>query len=258
MEGISHKDCDHAKNVWNMFNMKNLGNYHDLLVQSDTLLLLDVFQEFRKTCIKEYELDPCDLVSAPDLSWKACLKLTNVKLELLKDKDMLLMLEKGIRGGISQAIHKYAKGNNKYMKNYNKNITSSYLQYLDANNLYGWAMSKKLPIGGFKWDNPNKYTEDLIKNYDENGKYGCILEVDIEYPKELCKEHRDWPFLCDRRKIDKTSKLIATFEDKEKYVVHISALKRALNHGLLKLEKMHRVIQFVRTKWRKPYIEKKY
>ena len=137
MEGISHKDCDHAKNVWNMFNMKNLGNYHDLLVQSDTLLLLDVFQEFRKTCIKEYELDPCDLVSAPDLSWKACLKLTNVKLELLKDKDMLLMLEKGIRGGISQAIQKYAKGNNKYMKNYNKNITSSYLQYLDANNLYG-------------------------------------------------------------------------------------------------------------------------
>ena len=132
---ISDKDYEHGLNVWNTFNIKNLGEYHDLYVQSDTLLPADVFEEFRKTCIKEYELDPCYFVSAPNLSWEACLKITKVKLELLTDIDMLLMFEKGIKGGISQAIFKDAKANNKYMKNYNKNMTSSYLQYLDANNL---------------------------------------------------------------------------------------------------------------------------
>ena len=137
MNGISDKDYNHAKNVWNIINMRNLGDYHDLYVQSDILLLSDVFEESRRTCIKEYGIDPCHSVSAPGLSWEACLKITNVKLEFLTDMDMLLIFEKGIKGGISQAIHKYAKANNKYMKNYNKNITSSYLMYLDANNLYG-------------------------------------------------------------------------------------------------------------------------
>ena len=232
MSSISDKDYNHAKSVFNILNTTNLGDYHDLYVQSDTLLLSDIFEEFRKTCINQYELDPCYFVSTPGLSWEACLKLTNVKLELFTDIDMLLMFEKGIRRGISQAIHKYAKANNKYMKSYNKNITSSYLQYLDANNLYGWAMSKELPIGGFKWVNPKKYTEEWIKNYDEDSKYGMVLEVDIEYPKELHKSHRDLPFLCDRKLLDKTNKLITSFEDKKEYVVHISALKQALNHGL--------------------------
>ena len=113
--------------------------------------------------VKEYKLDPTYFVSTPGLSLEACLKLSKVKLELLTDLDMLLMFEKGIRGGISQAIHKYAKSNNKYMKSYNKNVISSYLQYQDANNLYGWAMSKKLPFGNFKWDNANSYTEEMIK-----------------------------------------------------------------------------------------------
>ena len=143
---------------------------------------------------------------------------------------MLLMFEKGTRGGISQAIHKYAKANNKYMKTYNKNVMSTYLQYINANNLYGWAMSKKLPIGGFKWDDTSKYTKET-KNYDENGKYGALLEADIEYPKELHLLHNDLPFLCDRKQINKTSKLITSFEDKKEYVIHISALKQALNHG---------------------------
>ena len=151
------------RDVWNTFKIKNLGEYHDLYVRSDTLLLSDVFEAFRETCIKEYELDPTYFVSAPGLSWEACLKLTKVKLELLTDLDMFLMYEEGIRGGISQAIHKYAKSNNKYMKSCNKNLISSYLQYQDANNLYGWAMSKKLPFGNFKWDNANSYTEEMIK-----------------------------------------------------------------------------------------------
>ena len=118
-----------------MFEIKNLGEYHDLYIQSDTLLLADVFENFRDKCIEIYDLDPAHFLAAPELAWKACLKKTKVKLELLTDIDMLLIVAKGIRGGICQAIHRNAKINNKYLKNYNKDIISSNLMYLDANNL---------------------------------------------------------------------------------------------------------------------------
>ena len=122
---------------WDVLEIKNRGEYHDLYVQSDTLLLADVFENFRNKCIEIYELDPAHFLSAPGLAWQACLKKTKVELELLIDIDMLLMVEKGTRGGICQATHRYAKANNKYMKNCNKNIESSYIDYSDANNLYG-------------------------------------------------------------------------------------------------------------------------
>ena len=150
-EGITDEDYAHAQKVWKVFEIKNLGEYHDLYVQSDTLLLADVFENFRDKCIEIYELDPAHFLSAPGLAWQACLKKTGVELELLRDINMLLMIEAGIRGGMCQAVHKYAKANNKYMKNYDKNIESSCLMYLDANNLYGWAMSQKLPVNGFKF-----------------------------------------------------------------------------------------------------------
>ena len=137
-------------------------------MQSNTFLLADVFENFRDMCLKDYELDPAHLLSLPGLAWQACLKKTNVELELLTDYDMLLMLEKGIRGGICHSIHRYAKANSKYMKNYNNNEESSYIQYLAANNLYGWAMSKKLPVNGFKWTENDKINEEFIKNYNEN------------------------------------------------------------------------------------------
>ena len=127
--------------MFKRFILKNLGEYHDLYVQSDT---------FRNTCLKVYELDPAHFLSLPGLAWQACLIKTNIKLELLTDYDMLLMVEEGIRGGTCHSIHRHAKANNKYMENYDKNEESSYIQYLDANNLYGWAMSQKLPVNGFK------------------------------------------------------------------------------------------------------------
>ena len=142
MEDISDIDYRHANNVFKRSKLENLGDYHDLYVQSDTLLLADVFNNFRDMCIKEYELYPAHFLSLPGLAWQACLKKINTELELLTDYDMLLMVEEGIRGGICHSIHRYAKANNKYMKNYNINEESSYIQYLDANNLYGWAMSK--------------------------------------------------------------------------------------------------------------------
>ena len=137
LEDITDKNYEHVQKVWKVFGIKYFGEYHDLYIQSDTLLLADVLGNFRDKCIEIYELGPAHFLSAPGLTWQVCLKKTKVKLELLIDIDMLLMVEKGIRGGISQAIHRHAKANNKYMKNYNKDTMSSYLMYLDAKNLYG-------------------------------------------------------------------------------------------------------------------------
>ena len=141
LEDNNDEDYAHAQKVWGVLEIRNRGKYHDLYVQSDTLLLADVFENFRNMCLEIYELDPVCFVCAPGSDWQACLKKTEVKLELLTDYDMLLMIEKGIRGGIYQAVHRYAKANNKYMKNYDKSVESSCMEYLDSNNLYGWSMS---------------------------------------------------------------------------------------------------------------------
>ena len=151
MEDITDGDHRHAKRVFKSLNNKTLGDYHDLYVQSDTLLLADVFENFRNKCIEIYGLDPAHFLSAPGLAWQACLKKSEVKLELLTDVAMLSMVEKGSRDGICHAIHRYLKANNNYMKNHDKNKESSYIQYLDANNLYGWKMSQTLPVDDFKW-----------------------------------------------------------------------------------------------------------
>ena len=124
MENIDDIDYRHCNNVFKRFKLKNIGEYHDLYVQSYTLLLADVFENFRNTCLKVYELDPAHFLSLPGLVWQACLKQTNVELELLTDYDMLLMVEEGKRGGICHSIHRHVKANNKYMKNYDENKES--------------------------------------------------------------------------------------------------------------------------------------
>ena len=151
-KGISEKNYKHACNVWNTFKMKTFKDYHKLYNETDVLLLADVFENFRNLCLKIYGLDPVYYYTAPGLAWDACLKMTNINLELLSDPNMLLMFEKGIRGGISIISNRYGEANNKYMGNrFNKNKLNKYLMYLDANNLYGCAMSEKLPIHSFKW-----------------------------------------------------------------------------------------------------------
>ena len=251
MENIENIGYRHGNNVFKIFKLNNLGEYHDLYVQSDTLLLANVFENFRNKCLEVYELDPAHFLSLPGLAWQACLKKTNVELELSTDYDMLLMVEEGIRGGICHFIHRYAKANNKYMKDHNKNIESSYIQYLDANNLYCWAMSQKLPTNNFKWVEDN---EEFIKIYNENSYKGYIFEVDVKYPKELYNLHSDLPFLPKKMKIDKCKKLVCDLRNKKKYVVHTKSLKQALSHGL-KLKRVHRIIEFSQKAWLKPYID---
>ena len=165
--------------------------------------------------------------------------MTKVELELLPDIDMVLLFEKRIRGGISQAMQRYASANNKYMPNYNSKVLSTYLMYVDGNDLYGWTMAKKLPINNFKWcDALEMFTSDFIKNYDEDRDARYLLEIDTDYPQELHESHRDLPFLSIKKE-----KLLTTLENQQKYVVHIAALKQALLHGL-EFKKVHRVISF--------------
>ena len=166
------------------------------------------------------------------------------------------MVENGIRGGIGHAIHRNAEASNKYMKNYDKNKESSFLEYLDANNLYGWAMSQKLPVDGFKWKKKliSKFNEDFIKNYDEDSYKRYILELDVEYPKSLNDLHSDLSFLPEQRRINKCSKLLCNLYDKINYVVHVRSLKQTLDHGLI-LKKVHKVIQFNQEACLKEYID---
>ena len=168
---------------------------------------------------------------------------------------MLLMIEEGIRGGMHQPTHRHARANNKYMKSFDKSIESSYLTCLGANNLYGWAMSQKLPVHGFKWENdPSRFNEDFIKNYDKSSDVGYFLEVDVEYPNTLFGSHKDIPFLPERKTLEKVEKRVCSIENKEKYVIHIRALKQALNHRLI-LKEVHKVIKLNRKAWLKLYVD---
>ena len=168
---------------------------------------------------------------------------------------MLNVFEEGIRGGICEATYRYAKANNKYMKNYDKNKESSFVIHDDANNLCRCSMFKKLPVGDFKWvDDLSMFTEDFIRNYDEDSDIGYKFVVDVEYPKNLHKLHSDLPFLPERMKINKCDKSVCNLQDKENYPVHVLALKQALNHGF-KFKKIHSVIEFRQEYWLKPYID---
>ena len=168
MEDITDADYAHPKRVCKDFEIKNLGEYHDLYVQIDTLLLADAFENFRNMCLKIRKLNLSKFYSAPELAWQAALKKTNVKLDLLTDIDMSLMVEKVIRGGICHSIYRYAKANNNYMKGCDKNKELSYTQYWHVNTLYDWAMSQKFPVNNFEWiKDTSQFHKKFIKIYNE-------------------------------------------------------------------------------------------
>ena len=273
-EHITDKDYKHAQTVWETFNLNTMGDYHDLYLKSDILLLADVFENFRKTCLQYYKLDPCHYFTSPGLSWDAMLKMTDINLELMTDIDMFQFIEKGLRGGISYIANRYGKANNKYMKDYDEKSPSKYLMYLDANNLYGWAMSQYLPTGGFRWLTEKQINNIDLAKYHDNSRKGLILEVDLEYPQKLHDLHNDYPLGPEKIKVTNdmladyskkiarkykistglVHKLIPTLKNKQKYVLHYRNLQLYIDLGL-KITKVHRVLKFNQSPWLKQYID---
>ena len=249
-----------------------MGDYHDHYFKKDVLLLTDVFEKFIDICLKYYGLDPCHYFSSPGLSLDAMLKMTNIELEKTSDSDKYLFIEKGLRGGISYIAKRYAKANNKYLNDYEPKKLSTFISYLDMNNLYGLAMSEYLPDKGFKWlKNIDKFD---IMSVNDKSSIGYFLEVDLEYPDELHKLHNDFPLAPEKfavssdmlskyckkivdkyeTKVGDVKELIPNLGNKTNYVVHYRNLQLYLSLGM-KLTKIHRVLKFKQSDWMKKYID---
>ena len=271
-EHISDSDYAHALKVWKTFECRTLGDYTDLYCRTDVLLLADVFESFRKTCQKQYGLDPAHYYTSPGLSWDALLKKTGVSLELLTDYDQHLFVEKGMRGGISMVSKRHARANNPAVEGYDPEKPNSHILYLDANNLYGWAMSQPLPTGGFRWVEDCDRLHERIPDLPADGAEGYMLEVDLEYPKELHSAHNAYPLATERMVVQKkwmseyqhgllgagvapneVEKLVPNLRDKDRYVLHHRNLQLYISLGI-KVKKIHRALRFEQSPWMEPYI----
>ncbi|XP_018400325.1 PREDICTED: uncharacterized protein LOC108777842 [Cyphomyrmex costatus] len=253
---VSESDYAHALNVWQQFSIRTLGEYSDLYLKTDVLLLADNSENFRDSCVASYELDPAYYYTLPGFTWDAMLKHTRVNFELLTDVDIVLFIERGIRGGLSQCSNRYAQANNKYMQSYDPSKPSTYLMYYDVNNLYGWAMCQPLPYADFQW-------VDDVENFDVttvalNSPTGYILEVDLVCPQHLHDVHADLPFCPTREKPPgkREDKLLATLCDKQRYVIHYRNLQQCTRHGL-RITKIHRILRFAQSPRLRDYIELK-
>ena len=272
-EEITDEDYRHAQNVWKAFDCQSMGDYHDVYLKSDVLLLADVFESFRTMALQTYKLDPAHYFTAPGLSWDAMLKLTDVKLQLIDDPDMYLMIENGLRGGVSVITKKHATANNPLVEGYDETKPTNYLMYLDANNLYGWAMSQKLPEKEFDW-----MTDQQLDNFDvtevpDDSDTGYILEVDLHYPPDIHDHHNDLPVAPESMAVEEDElsphtqhlrekhnirgkayqKLMPNLHDKKKYVLHYRNLKFYLKLGL-KVTRIHRGVEFHQSFWLQKYI----
>ena len=259
--------------MWNTFKCKTFEDYHDLYLKTDVLLLADFFENFRETCLENYGLDACHYYSAPGLAWDAALKMSKIKLQLFDNEEMYTFMERSIRGGVSMITKRHAKANNPECRNHNPNKDNSHLIYLDANNLYGWAMSQYLPTHGFEWMKENDIEKLDINSIPQDGEDGFIFEVDLDYPMELHDLHNDYPLAPERLTIDESMlspfqwerfpdyqiknpqvKLTPNLNGKTNYVVHYRNLQFYLNQGM-KLKKVHRVLTFKQRPWLKEYID---
>lgn len=250
---LDDDEWDYILQLIKDMEFKTFGDFHDFYLDIDVNGLADVFENFRQTSLQYYKLDPCHYVGTPSFAWDAMLLKQNVELELLTDSDMYQFFERGIRGGQSVIFEKHAVANNKYLTKYDENKPSTYISYLDANNLYGEAMIHKLPFKGFKWiDN---ITVDDIMNYnEETSDFGYVLEVDLKYPQHLHDLHNDYPLAPERKKLGNCEKLCGTFTDKTDYIVHIKNLKFYLEQGL-ELVSIKRVVKFEQKAWLKEWID---
>ena len=276
-EDITDEDYERATHIWKHFNIKNLGEYHDLYLKTDVLLLTDVFENFRTQCLKDYDLDPAHYFTLPNFAWDAMLLKSGVTLDLIYNEDMYKMVERGLRGGMCQVSNRKAEANNKYMNElYDESKPSSYINYLDANNLYGLAMCQKLPYKDLEFIDYKMELNDIME-YEDLG-IGYIMDVDLEYPDNIHDYHSDYPLAPEimnvtadmlsvtQKKIyksynynkepkdEKTKKLILNVNDKENYVLNIKILKYYLQQGM-KLKKVNKTIRFKQKAWLKPWID---
>ncbi|XP_052855203.1 uncharacterized protein LOC128263964 [Drosophila gunungcola] len=255
-EKCSIDDYNFALKVWESFNCQTIKDYLKLYLESDVLILADVFENFRKICQQIYKLDPVNYVTAPSISWDAMLKFTNVQLELISDGDMYNFLKRAVRGGLTQCTQRISIANNKYLKSFDPIKPINFLSYIDANNLYGWAMSQPLPLSGFKFLDKEEVESFDYKNISVDGNIGYMLEVDLEYPSDRHDLHNYLPF-CPENKVPpggKQGKLIADLTDKSEYIIHLKQLQLCLEQGLI-VKKIHRVLSFTQSCWLKPYID---
>lgn len=273
-ETPSVQDYNELLETCDQLNIKSLGDLHDHYVKLDVILLADIISDYRNMAINDYKLDPLHYATAPAFTYDAMLKYTGAKPELVKDPDMYLFFERGIRGGISVISHRHAKANNKYIKDYDKTKPESSIFYADCCNLYGYAMLQLLPYSKFRWLTAQEIKNLDVATFNANGENGLILEVDLHYPEYLHDDHADYPLAPEKLTITKDmlsnhvtkfiedhkvqyckqERLAPNVFDKEKYIVHIKSLQQYLSLGLI-LTKVHRVIQFRQKAWLKSYIE---
>ena len=272
---VTNEQLDHAKTVFKLFGCHNLGDYHDLYLTTDTLLLACVFETFRKICYNTYGLDCAQYFSAPNLAGDAYLRTTGVKLELLQEREHLDLAENFVRGGIASVFTtRHFQANNKYLDDYDPTERSTYGLMIDANNLYGGIMTNySLPLG--EYELLNEFDLDEILNTSDKSLYGFILEVDLAYPEELHNSHSDFPLAPTKEVVQlhwlseyqenlreklkmktmpKNKKLLQTLFDKEFYTIHYLTLQLYVSLGM-KVTKVHRVIKFRQSQWLKPYID---
>ena len=269
---ISVKEYLTCGKSWDKFEMKNMGDYHYHYFKKDVLLLADVFEKFIDTCLKYYGLDPGHYFSSPGLSWDAMLNMTDIKLEKISHIDKYLFIKKGLRGDISYIAKRYAKANNEYLNDYDSKKPSTFISYLDMNNLYGRAMSEYLPYKGIKWlKNIDKFD---IMSINDKSPIGYFLEVDLEYPDELHELHNGFPLapekfavsndmlsnyckkIADKYeiKVGDVKKLIPNLGNKTNYAVNYRNIELYLSLGM-KLTKIQRVLKFKQSLWMKKYID---
>jgi len=268
---ITDEEYERALQAWDVFRCKNLQDYHNAYLQSDVLLLADVFEHFRSVCMKNYALDPAHFYTTPGLAFQACLKMTGAKLELFTEPEKHLFIENSIRGGVSMISNRYARANNKYTEDgVDTTVPTSFIAYLDANNLYGHAMSQPLPTGNFRFLSEHEIENLDLLNVADDNPTGYIVQVDLAYPPELHELHNDYPLAPESVLITRdmlspyaksfeerhilTEKLVPNLRDKNMYVTHYVNLKLYVRLGM-RVKRIHRVLEFAQSPWIKPYID---
>ena len=272
-KGINNEDYSRAIKVCNVFDITISGEYHDLYLKTDILLLCDVFEKFIDAGLEYYDLDPCHYFHSPGLAWDPMLKMTGVELKLIDDIDMHLLIEKGMRGGISYIAKRYCKANNKYVKGYDENKDSTFIMYWDVNNLYGWAMTQYLLYNDFEWMSEEEISEIDFDLVNEDSNEGYILEVDLEYPDDLHDLYSDYPLATEKLKVSDdmlssyclsiakehgirvgdVNKLIPNLKKKENYIVHYRNLQLYKSLGI-KVVKTNKVLKFKQSDWLKKFV----